>query len=609
MERVNSNNLVIANGRKVGDSNGVLTCITENGSSVVDYCITSVELYEHLLNFSVKDFTHISDHCPISCVLKCDVDLILKQYECKKLKNVYKYIWDDESKLRFSELVNSDHVQKVFEDYLSIDHNDTNAISKSFEDILIYIADKSLKKVKCKRKRKSTFEFSNECRVLKKDFHNQSNEYKREFTNNDKRIKMLIARNKYRKAISKQKKQIKEKHINNLEGLDKKDPKQFWQSIKDLLNTGNDTKVDITNDQWVDYFRKLLNKDQKVQSQFSTYVDSSLEFIEQKSMFNENCELNKQIEVDEILNSIKVLKNNKSPGIDCITNDMLKSNAKSLLKPIRKLFNVILNNGEYPENWNCALITPIFKSGSKDDPQNYRGIAVANSLSKIFLKIITNRIDSHMKSNEFWSDKQNGFKKNVRTEDNLFILKTAIHEMNVVNNKPLFACFVDFSKFFDTINRNMLLYKLQKYNITGNVYNFVKSMYKNCVYAIKHNNFISELFNSCIGVKQGCPLSPVISNIFQNDLHEIFNDSCGPIQMGSRKLNSLSWADDLVLLSTSQKGLQKCLDNLMDYCKQWSLTVNVSKTKCMVFGKGKIKNLKYDNAKVEQVDSYNYIIT
>ena len=92
---------------------------------------------------------------------------------------------------------------------------------------------------------------------------------------------------------------------------------------------------------------------------------------------------------------------------------MLKSGISILIEPIKKIFNFILKTGNFPNDWNCALITPIFKSGSKSDPNNYRGIAVANSLSKLFLKIITKRIDDHMTSNNHWSNKQNGFKKHM----------------------------------------------------------------------------------------------------------------------------------------------------------------------------------------------------
>ncbi len=73
-------------------------------------------------------------------------------------------------------------------------------------------------------------------------------------------------------------------------------------------------------------------------------------------------------------------------------------------------------------------------------------------------------------------------------------------------------------------------------------------------------------------------LRPTFSNIYQNDIHEIFNNECDLVELDSIFLKSISWADDLVLLSTSKKSLQKCLESLSDYCEKWQLPVNVLKT-------------------------------
>ena len=163
------------------------------------------------------------------------------------------------------------------------------------------------------------------------------------------------------------------------------------------------------------------------------HIDSSLGLIEHCSDSVKNNILNTDIDSNEIIKSMKQLKSSKSSGIDLITNDMLKSSFPIFIEPINKLFNNILHFGIFPNDWNCSLITPILKSESASDPANYRGIAVANSLSKLFLKIITKRIIEHMASNNLWSKNQTGFKNNIRTENNLFIIKTAIHESNIIN--------------------------------------------------------------------------------------------------------------------------------------------------------------------------------
>ena len=115
-------------------------------------------------------------------------------------------------------------------------------------------------------------------------------------------------------------------------------------------------------------------------------------------------------------------------------------------------------------------------------------------------------------------------------------------------------------------------------------------MYQNAQFCIKTENGITKSFLSTTGVKQGCNLSSLLSNLYQNDLHDIFDDTCDPVRLVNMHVNSLSMADDL-LMSDSQTGLQNCLNKLKDFCKKWHLPVNTLKTKCMVFRKRKQNNL------------------
>ncbi len=114
---------------------------------------------------------------------------------------------------------------------------------------------------------------------------------------------------------------------------------------------------------------------------------------------------------------------------------------------------------------------------------------------------------------------------------------------------------------------------------------------------------------SSSGVKQGCTLSPTLSNIYQNDKHDIFNNECDPVELDGISLNLTSWADDLVLLSTSKKGLQNCLERLSDYSEKWQLSVNVLSAKVMVLSAGhsRIDDMKFDNNTLECVSSYKYL--
>ena len=96
---------------------------------------------------------------------------------------------------------------------------------------------------------------------------------------------------------------------------------------------------------------------------------------------------------------------------------------------------------------------------------------------------------------------------------------------------------------------------------------------------------------------------------FQNDLHDIFYHSCDPVELDQTYFNSLSWANDLVLISQSSEGLQSCLDKLNNYCDKWHLNVNVKKTKAMVMSKGnpKATTFYFSKNSLENFKAYKYL--
>ena len=135
-------------------------------------------------------------------------------------------------------------------------------------------------------------------------------------------------------------------------------------------------------------------------------------------------------------------------------------------------------------------------------------------------------------------------------------------------------------------------------------------MYMNCSYAIKvslpvnphspDENQIKRInsyqwykttsFKTESGLKQGCNLSPLLANIFLSDLHEnLEQDHIHAPKLNKFEATSVSWADDLLIMSMTELGLQKCLNNLETYAKQWDLVVSMKKTRCVIFSKGSAK--------------------
>ncbi len=117
-------------------------------------------------------------------------------------------------------------------------------------------------------------------------------------------------------------------------------------------------------------------------------------------------------------------------------------------------------------------------------------------------------------------------------------------------------------------------------------------------------NGTTEYFETNIGVKQGCVISPTLFNLFLNDILEIFDEELSdPVRLYEKVLNCLMYADDIALISTSVQGLQHCLDKLNCYCKKWGLQINAKKTKVVIFNRAghmlKNKNFHIDTEEIE----------
>ena len=309
---------------------------------------------------------------------------------------------------------------------------------------------------------------------------------------------------------------------------------------------------------------------------------------------------------------IKYLKNNKSEGYDCISNEMIKNSPDIILDLIYKFMNLCFEKSLIPDSWAYELISLIHKKGSKSDLNNYRGICVSSALLKILCTLLNNRLQEHCSDNEILNKNQIGFKKYCRTSDHILTLKNLVKKYVTLGQKKLYVCFVDFEKAFDSVWHKGLFTKLENYGIKGKTLDIITDLYRKTQCSIKKQNNITSFFEYKKGVRQGCPLSPILFNLYINDLIEIINKNTSEdIHLNTvNKINALLYADDLVLISPSKEGLQKQIDTLTEYCKTWKLKINSKKTKSMVFNRGNniIKtNFTVNGIPIENVKRFTYL--
>jgi hypothetical protein len=190
----------------------------------------------------------------------------------------------------------------------------------------------------------------------------------------------------------------------------------------------------------------------------------------------------------------------KAAGIDGITAEFLLIASDMLLPNLTCLFNKMFS-GEYPDSLSTGIIHPILKSGDANDPDNYRGITVCNSISKLYAILLDDRMHMWAESSKIRAQGQSGFRRGRGTLDNLFILKTSQRHQNSNPHRKhksskLYTCFVDFRKAFDNIPRSTLWQVLKRIGVGPRMLKALQAMYSNDNTCVRTGNGLTDTFAS-----------------------------------------------------------------------------------------------------------------
>ncbi len=267
-------------------------------------------------------------------------------------------------------------------------------------------------------------------------------------------------------------------------------------------------------------------------------------------------QLNVDITLVEVQQAFKKLKRHKAAGIDGIKPEFLLDAATALQQPLLIAFNKILHEG-YCESLSIGIIHALYKGGDCSQFDNYRGITVGLVLAKVFAMILESRISQWAKTNDLRTKGQAGFRKDFTITDNLFILRT-LTEQARFQKKKLYTCFVDFKKAFDTVPRDLLWQVLEGLGINERILECLCSMYNQDQACLHHlEEGLTPTFLCHIGVKQGCPLNPLLFGLFIDGLENRLNalEGDAPPMLGQLAICLLLYADDLALMSHTPAGL------------------------------------------------------
>ena len=385
-----------------------------------------------------------------------------------------------------------------------------------------------------------------------------------------------------------------------------------WAIINELLERNNKRHRTIS---------KMVNKDNvtvtgseicntlndyfvNIGPSLSEGIDSSNSLLKDNISSNVNSLFLQPIVPAKVYQEIHNLSIKKSAGPENVPIKFYSMANECISNLLCCLFNLCIENVFFPSTLKLAKVIPMYKSGKHCSPNNYRPISLLSPVSKVFEGLISKRLLGFLNENNIIADQQFGFRKKHATTHVVTDVYTQISN-NLDVKKHTCIILLDLRKAFDTVNHSILLQKLEKYGIRGNVLQFFQSYLSKRLQFVFVNNYKSHEKEVKCGIPQGSNLGPILFSLYVNDIPAI------------TKFSVRLFADDTVLIMSNSdlKELNKTANCELKKIEKWlsvnKLTLNYSKTSFMLFSpKSKCANdfsLSMRGKKINEVVEAKYL--
>ena len=251
----------------------------------------------------------------------------------------------------------------------------------------------------------------------------------------------------------------------------------------------------------------------------------------------------------------------------------------SMGKAFLRILRLIFQRAQIPEEAMTAVLVAIPKKGDLTSTDNYRGISLISIAIKILTSIIVQKFQTELESRRFFDKGQAGFRSQQECMGQVVCLKEIVLRRKAAK-KPTYVCYIDFQKAYDMVPHEALFAKLEAAGMTGTALEFIKALYNKSQVQVRVGEDMTPPIQVQRGVRQGCPGSPCLFNVFINDILADGDMKGVDVPGLLERIKGLMFTDDLTLLADSPTELQTSLDKTTEWANRWGMKFGIKK--CMV---------------------------
>ena len=379
------------------------------------------------------------------------------------------------------------------------------------------------------------------------------------------------------RAYKKKQKVWRQSRLRLLETLCTSDKGGYWAAVDKIIGISQRRDIPIPIERLTKHFqRAVFNMDAGDTIRAVELTEDEDTKAELVRTLGDTISDGRYFSKGHVMRALKRVGIDKAGGSDGIPSGVVARmrSSKAFLDTLYGLYVMFVHLGYWPPLWNEILIAAVPKPSKPPLlDESYRPIHLISVLAKVFASVVEGRLSEWVSR----SEEQFGFEKGHGARDNVLVASAVFEKYAKVG---VHCCFVDFKAAFDSVDRNKLLGKLRMAGVQERIVKTIARMYTNVAATVKGSD---ARFVENQGVKQGDPLGPRLFNIFIKDLPKALHTAEGtdPACLAERIVRCLFYADDLLLFATTVEGLQRQLDALACYCKEWGLVVNTKETEYM----------------------------